>query len=280
MMYVPLIALGVTIVVGALGYYYFRAGRRKTELRYDTSIERVLSSGGASKITIDDKAVGEPYEVRLWVQPAGIKDVTSGAFDDGSDLALDLGVPLVTSPTSGDTGLKVKGEPGDSHIVIPPQILKCGALVYASMIVDGRPSPNLRGALADVDLVEFDVADVGRQTLAGWVRSQPAAALAGLVASVAAVAVTYGVSSAISTRNQQERAADTVRAAFEVAGAARSHMSQLGPDVGADFGSIPPQQQLMLRDLIRQAVDESLDARGIGTRSAPVVPTIGPSPHP
>ena len=36
-------------------------------------------------------------------------------------------------------------------------MFKCGSLVYASMIVDGDPSPKLHGGLADVDIIEFDV---------------------------------------------------------------------------------------------------------------------------
>lgn len=281
MTYVPLIGLLVTICIGGLGYYYFRANRQRTQLRYDVVSEPVFTSGSTAKISIDDKVVAVPYEVRLWFNPAGVKDITSSAFDQGDDVVLTLGAPLVTSPMAGDSSLKVNGEPGDRQIVIPPQMLKCGSLVYASMIVDGEPTTDFRAPIADVDIVKFDVADAGRQTLAGWVRSQPGAAVGGLAVTVAAAAVAVSVFSAANERSEQERAAAAAVDRFSgiLAGAAAEAFG-VGGLVGGEQEGGHSAADARLEEIIRRAVDEALDARGIPSAPVPGGPTTDQSERP
>jgi hypothetical protein len=242
-MYVAVVAIAVAVISIGLGLYLFRAGRKRTQLRYDIVVERVFAPGSAAKITIDDKPVAEPHEVRLWFQPTGNRDVTSSAFDEG-ELALTLGAPLATPPTSGDTDFHAVGSPGDERIVVPRQLLKCGSLVYASMIVDGEPSPALHGGLADVDLVEFDVADAGRQSLAGVLRSNPNTVFTVGSVLVAIVGGLFGMFAA-GYETDEERAADVARAVAETM--AVSPASADNP---------------VLVEMIRRAVNDALAARG------------------
>ena len=249
MTYVAFVAIGVAVIAIGLGFYLVRAGRRRTQLRYDVVVERIFAAGSTAKITIDGKPVAHPHEVRLWFQPTGNKDITSGAFDEEHALTLSLGAPLATTPTSGDTNLHALGSPGDDRVGVPKQMLKCGALVYTSMIVDGEPSPELHGVLANVDIVKFDVADAGRQSLAGLLRTSPQTIFA--VGSVI-VAVFGGVLGlfAAAYETEEERGADVARAIAE----------QM-----ASTGALTPSSadNPVLIEMIRKAVNDALEARGV-----------------
>lgn len=268
MTYVAFIAIAVAIIAIGLGFYFVRASRKRTQLRYDVVVERIFATGSTAKITIDDKPVTEPHEVRLWFQPTGTKDVTSRAFD--GELTLALGAPLATAPTSGDTNLHTEGAPGDNRIVVPRQMLKCGSLVYASMIVDGVPTPELHGGLADVDVVKFNVAEAGRQSLAGLLRTNPQTIFA---AGSVAVAVFGGVLGmfAVSYKSDEDRSAETARViAEQIAGR----------------GAVSPSGELdpAVVQMIRQAVNDALNARGVqigsGQIPEPGAPTPGAPPRP
>jgi hypothetical protein len=165
--YLSLIGPAVTVVVGVLGYYYFRANRKKTELRHDITIRRIFPPGSEAPITIGGSDVNDPFEVQLWFQPTGLDDITSGAFDAGNLPYLALGTPLLAEPTSGSAEFKVTGKPGEDQVAIVPQTLKCGVLVYASMLVDGPPTPTFHAVLANIDVKRFDVQEAGLQTLKG-----------------------------------------------------------------------------------------------------------------
>ncbi len=270
MTYVAFVAIGVAVIAIGLSFYLFRAGRRRTQLRYDVVVERIFAAGSTAKITIDDKPVAEPHEVRLWLQPIGNTDITSTAFDEETALTLLLGAPLATSPTSGDTNLHVTGSPGDDRVAVPKQMLKCGSLVYASMIVDGEPSPELRAGLADVDVVKFDVADAGKQSLAGLLRMSPQTIFAAGSVVVAIIGGVLGIFAA-SYKSDEERSAETARVIAEQIAAA---------GVVAPSGSLDP----ALVERIRQAVNDALDARGvqIGPVQSPgsVPQTVGATPRP
>lgn len=246
MTYVAFIAPALAVVAIAVGFYYVRAGRKRTQLRYDVVVERVFATGGAAKISIDDELVSDPHEVRLWLQANGNKDIQSTAFDD--ELVLVLGVPLATMPASGDTTLKANGSPGQDRVVVPKQLFKCGSLVYASMIVDGEPSPELHGGLADVDVVKFSVADAGRQTLAGLLRTNPQTIFAVGSTVVAIVGGLVGLLGA--TYVSDEERADEARVLAQ----------QM-----IDDGSVSPRAAIdpAVVEMIRRAVDDALNSRGI-----------------
>jgi hypothetical protein len=257
-MYVAFVAIGVAVIAIGVGFYFVRASRRRTQLRYDVVVERIFAPGSTAKITIDDKPVAEPHEVRLWLQPVGNTDITSKAFDDESALTLSLGVPLATVPTSGETSLLCTGSPGADQVVVPRQMFKCGSLVYASMIVDGPPSPKLHGGLADVDIVKFNVADAGKQSLAGLLRASPQTIFA--VGSVA-VAIVGGVLGlfAAAYETEEERAADIAKAVAEQM-AARSELTLAGNDNPA------------LIEMIRKAVNDAINSRGVQIGSGQPTP--------
>jgi hypothetical protein len=248
-MYVAFVAIGVAVIAIVLGFYFFRASRSRTQLRYDVVVERIFATGSTAKITIDDKPVAEPHEVRLWLQPVGNTDITSRAFDDETALTLSLGAPLATTPTSGDTSLQCIGAPGDDRVMVPKQMFKCGSLIYASMIVDGEPRPKLHGGLADVDIIEFDVADAGKQSLVGLLRASPQMIFAAGSVVVAIIGGVLGLFAA-AYETEEERAADVTRAVAE----------QM-----ATAGAVIPlsADNPLLVEMIRKAVNDALSARGV-----------------
>ncbi len=257
-MYVAFVAIGVAVIAIGLSFSLFRAGRRRTQLRYDVVVERIFAAGSSAKITIDDKTVAEPHEVRLWLQPIGNTDITSRAFDEETALTLMLGAPLATSPNSGESSLRCTGLPGDDRVVVPKQMLKCGSLVYASMIVDGEPSPELRAGLADVDVAKFDVADAGKQSLAGLLRTSPQTIFAAGSVVVAIVGGVLGMFAA-TYETEEERAA-------EVAHAVAEQMAATG--VVATSSTDDP----ALVEMIRKAVNDALNSRGVQIGPAQATP--------
>lgn len=149
----------LSIAALGIGFYYFRVNRRRTQLRYTISTRPVFSLKTNGPFTFDGAEVADPYEVWISFTPRGIKDITSSDFDGGAGLHLDLEAPLVASMDTSASSLKVEGNRGDRQVIIAPQLLKCGGVIDARLIVDGPPTPQLHGGVTDADLVLSSASD-------------------------------------------------------------------------------------------------------------------------
>lgn len=222
--YVPLISLLLALLTGCLAFFYWWANRRHTQLRYDISAKSAFKATPAAQIEIGGRVVEDPYEVTLWLHPKGVKDIKSSDFDASKPVTLELSKPLITKPDPSEQEFKVSGGPGESKIGISPQLLKCGKLLYVTAIVDGKPDLKVSGGIADVDLVEFAVADAGMTDRA--VASKKLQWATGVILAVLAVISGYGYYMGQQARQLSE---ETYNQVMKDSAEARKQLGELPP---------------------------------------------------
>jgi hypothetical protein len=149
------LASSVTAVVRA-----YRERTRPTKLQYEVIDRPAFPNQRMTKtpfsIEFDNSAIQDPNQVNLYLKADGPKDIRTTEFD-GNELSFRLGAPLVALiDQTGFEEESIKGDAGDDFVRISPQLLKCGELLQATFVVDGKPSAKFEAKLADIKLVEFD----------------------------------------------------------------------------------------------------------------------------
>ncbi|WP_141717737.1 hypothetical protein [Nocardia altamirensis] len=158
---------GVIVASLALlaGLYYFLAGRRRNKIHITFSAQSVISSNVAHhdlELRHNGTLVQNPYAVLLVIQNLGPKDVRSNDFDGDASLQIDLGMPILSvsaSWSSPRTAKSVSTSPKagtTTSVEFPPGLMRKGDQCTASVIVDGKPKPEVRSPIADTDVTLDD----------------------------------------------------------------------------------------------------------------------------
>ncbi|WZH35543.1 MAG: hypothetical protein PIR02_12240 [Microbacterium enclense] len=154
------------IVTTAVSVWTYRKMNPKRQLRYRLEASPLLADGAGATdrltIALEGHPVIAPQIVTLSLWSSGRADIGTNAFDAGTPLIFDLGVPIaeqIPVPPTSDAQLEV---------LLPDKIVLRPALIHrkfhstARVIVDGAPTVHVNRVLPDIDVIRDGVSETGR----------------------------------------------------------------------------------------------------------------------
>jgi len=160
---VSIIGIVITTVVSV---WTFRRMNPKRQLRYRLEASPLLANdaGAADRLTIalEGQPVTTPQIVTLSLWSSGRADIGSNAFDAGTPLIFDLGVPIAQQfPVAATSDARLEVVPPDK-IVLRPALIHSKFHSTVRVIVDGAPALHVNRVLPDIDVVRDGHSETSR----------------------------------------------------------------------------------------------------------------------
>lgn len=160
-------AVAVAVGAGIVGAYAtLRAAFPKRRMVYSFTSSALVQrhqrnvSSNVLHIYLGTRELADPRLVSLRLENPGRRDISSVQFDQGTPMRVTLGLPIVelvsmAAEPPGNPGLNDVALEGNSAVSIRPGLLKAGAAITYTFLVDGEPSQySLSASLVEVDLTQ------------------------------------------------------------------------------------------------------------------------------
>jgi len=150
-----LVGVVVALVVAFLALATYRRQFPKRQLRFALSLAPLLNLAHAGlEVTFKGQVVNDPQLATLWLNSSSRADIASSAFDKSDPIifTFDQRVVGIASQKAQEIEWMVEG----SELHIPPQLIRKGASLEISLVVEGKAGAeyDVRSSLVDIQLME------------------------------------------------------------------------------------------------------------------------------